>query len=144
GLMLYSNGGIAGVPLTAGTTSFTVRATDGASPPATKTLSIAIVGGPLTITTTTLPAGVVGNTYTQYLAASGGKPPYNWSVSSGSLPPVLLLSNNGAEGAGAVIMGPLTTAGTFNFTVRLTDSVATSVTQPFTLPVETQVRVTPI
>jgi len=41
-------------------------------------------------------------------------------------------------------MGPLTTAGTFNFTVRLTDSVATSVTQPFTLPVETQVRVTPI
>lgn len=143
GLILYSStGAIAGVPLTAGTSSFTVRATDGASPPVTQTLSLTITGGPLTITTATLPAGIVGSFYVQNLGASGGKPPYTWSIASGSLPPGLSISGNGTAGAGAVIMGTLTTTGTFNFTVRLTDSAVTSVTQAFSLPVETQVRIT--
>ena len=137
GLTFSSSGYIFGVPLTAGTTGFTVRATDGASPPATQTLSLTIAGGPLAISASTLPAGVVGNMYTQYLAASGGKPPYNWSIASGSLPPGLSITSN----VGAVIMGTLTATGNFNFTVRVTDSAGTFATQPFSLPVETQLRV---
>ncbi len=142
GLTLFgADGVISGTPLTAGTTSFTLRATDGASPPAAQALTLTITGGALTITTTNLPAGIVGNSYTQYLAGSGGKPPYSWSLASGSLPPGLSLSNNGTDGAGAVIMGTLTTVGNFNFTVRLADSAATFATQPYALPVETQLNI---
>src|SRR5262249_40884177 len=53
---------ISGTPTTAGTVSFTVRATDtGTPPPQTdqKTLSITINPAPVSITTASLPAGVV-------------------------------------------------------------------------------------
>ena len=39
-------------------------------------------------------------------------------------------------------MGTLTTVGTYNFTARVTDSVGTFATQPFSVPVETQLRIT--
>jgi len=42
--------------------------------------------GPLQITTTVLPYGMVGNSYNQQLNASGGQPPYGWSLTPGSLP----------------------------------------------------------
>ena len=45
------------------------------------------VGQPkVTITTTTLPSGTVGVSYSQALATTGGKAPYTWSVSAGALP----------------------------------------------------------
>lgn len=72
--------------------------------------------GPLDIMTTSLPNAAVGEFYTTTLTATGGLPPYTWSVSSGSLPPGLSLSSSG------VISGTPTTAGTFNFTIQVTDS----------------------
>lgn len=50
------------------------------------------VGTPLSITTPSLPNGTVGSAYSQSLAASGGVPPYTWSVSSGALPGGLSLT----------------------------------------------------
>jgi len=75
--------------------------------------------GPLTINTTALAGGTVGTGYNQSLSASGGTPPYGWSLVQGlgTLPPGLSLSASG------VITGSPTTAGTYNFTVRVTDSV---------------------
>lgn len=73
---------------------------------------------PPRITTTTLPDGTVGNSYTTTVVATGGTGAPTWSVSAGALPPGLTL--NGATGA---IAGTPTTEGTFNFTVRATDSV---------------------
>ncbi|WP_366215033.1 putative Ig domain-containing protein, partial [Arthrobacter sp. SRS-W-1-2016] len=46
--------------------------------------------GPLAITTTTLPAGTVGNAYRTYLTATGGTGPYTWNT-TGALPPGLHL-----------------------------------------------------
>ena len=76
--------------------------------------------GPLTIVTSSLGGGVVGTLYSQSLSASGGTLPYTWSLvqGQGTLPPGLSLS------AGGVITGAPTTAGTYNFTVRVTDNVA--------------------
>ena len=66
-----------------------------------------------------LPAGSVsvGGAYpSTTLSASGGTAPYTWAVTSGNLPAGLTLSGSG------VISGSPTTAGTFSFTVTVTDS----------------------
>ncbi len=72
-----------------------MKVTDSASASATAALSITINPPNLQITTSSLPAGIVGTTYSQVLAASGGTPPYGWSIASGSLPAGLTLAANG-------------------------------------------------
>ena len=52
---------------------------------------------PPSITTTSLPGGTVGSSYSGSLAATGGATPYTWSISSGSLPSGLFL--NASTGA---------------------------------------------
>lgn len=72
---------------------------------------------PLTIGTTSLADGTVGQTYSATLAATGGHTPYAWSVVSGTLPGGLTL--NAATGA---LTGTPTTLGTSAFTVGVTDT----------------------
>ena len=72
---------------------------------------------PVVITTTSLNSGGVGSAYSATLAASGGVTPYTWSITSGSLPAGLVL--NAGNGT---ISGTPTAVGTFNFTVRASDS----------------------
>jgi len=118
GLSLSSAGVISGTPTAQGTSNFTVRVTDSSNPAqsATKALSLSVVN-PVKITTASaLPAASVGVAYSTTLAAKGGTPPYTWSVTSGALPPGLSLSGSG------VISGKPTTKGTFNFTVKVTDT----------------------
>ena len=69
------------------------------------------------ITTSTLADGLTRSPYTQTLIETGGTAPLNWSISLGSTPPGLTLSSAG------VLSGIPTSAGTFNFTVRLNDGV---------------------
>jgi hypothetical protein len=71
----------------------------------------------LTITTMSLPNGAVGSAYNQTVQASGGQPPYSWSVSSGSLPAALALSSH----TGA-ISGTPAAEGISNFTIQVGDS----------------------
>jgi Putative Ig domain/Ig-like domain from next to BRCA1 gene/Matrixin len=76
--------------------------------------------GPLSITTASLSGGTVGAAYSQTLAASGGTLPYTWSLASGSgpLPTGLTLNSLG------VIAGTPSAAGTYNFTVKVTDAAS--------------------
>ena len=71
---------------------------------------------PPTITTETLPVGKVGYGYNQTLEATGAYP-MTWSLESGALPNGLTLT------PGGVITGTPTTVGTFNFTVKATNSL---------------------
>ncbi len=71
---------------------------------------------PLAITSTSLPDGILGFTYSATLAAGGGNTPYSWSITSG-LPPGLTLNNN----SGA-ITGTPTMAGYYSFTVQVSDA----------------------
>jgi hypothetical protein len=95
---------------------------------ASAVITMAAPGG-LTITTTSLPAGIQGESYNQTLTATGGTGSVTWSiVSPGVLPPVLSL--NSATGA---IIGTPTTLGSANFTVMATAS--NTATQPLTIQI---------
>jgi subtilisin family serine protease len=87
----------------------------------------------LAITTTSLPGGTAGQAYSQSVTATGGTTPYSWSVVSGSLPPGLSLSPTGTPSA--TLSGTPTTAGTYNFTVQVTDNAAATDTQALSVTV---------
>ena len=63
-------------------------------------------------------SGQVGVAYSSAVVASGGTSPYTFMISSGSLPPGLTL--NPSTGA---ITGSPTTAGTYSYTAKVTDSL---------------------
>src|SRR5262245_31272951 len=102
----------AGVVTAEATGTTTISATLGS---VTGSTGLTIVSGPLTITTTALPAGTLGFAYSATLAATGGPPPYTWSIASGALPAGLTLA-----ASTGVISGTPTATGTSNFTVRVT------------------------
>jgi len=117
GLTLSDSGDISGTPTAAGTTNFTVTATDSSTPPQTAKQALTItINSKLVITSTSLPNGLVSTAYSTTLASSGGAGTITWSVSSGSLPAGLALSGGGT------ISGTPTTAGTSSFTVQAKDS----------------------
>src|SRR6185503_18420907 len=118
GLSLAAGGMISGTPGSAGSSNFTVRVTDRASNSTTAMLSMTINPPVLTITTSSLPAGIVGVAYSQTLGAAGGSPPYSWLVSGGSLPAGLNLA------AGGTISGTPGTPVASSFMVRVTDSAS--------------------
>src|SRR3984885_2057553 len=121
GLTLSAAGVISGTPTASGTANFTVTVTDSETPTAkTAAANLSIVVNPdLSVTTASLPAGVIGSNYSQTLAAAGGITPYTWSITTGSLPTGLSL--NGSTG---VISGKPsgTFTGTVSFTVTVTDN----------------------
>jgi hypothetical protein len=76
---------------------------------------------PLQITTTSLPNGTNGVFYSQTLQASGGTPPYSWSIPnySASLPANLSFATNG------ILSGtPATMANTYYFDIIVTDAAS--------------------
>jgi hypothetical protein len=113
---------ILGTPTQAGTFNFTLGASDAApgsyQQSFTQNFTIVVVPTPaLAITSTTLPTPQVTVAYSQILTATGGTVPYNWSISTGSLPPGLsLVASTG------VISGTPTTRGSSTFTATVTDS----------------------
>src|SRR5262249_31369210 len=80
-------------------------------------LQTAVVAGPLSITTGSLPNGAQNVAYSATLAASGGTTPYTWSVTAGSLPAGLTLASSTG-----VMSGTPTGTGTSTFTVQVTDA----------------------
>ncbi|HZD45353.1 MAG TPA: hypothetical protein VE109_04680, partial [Acidobacteriaceae bacterium] len=54
---------------------------------ASGSLTLAISGGTLKITTTTAAVGMVGTAYNFQMAATGGVPPYTWATATGSTLP---------------------------------------------------------
>ena len=64
-----------------------------------------------------LPAATIGAAYNASISVSGGKAPYTFSVSSGTLPPGLSLSP-----ATGLIAGTPTSSGSFSFSVSASDA----------------------
>jgi len=71
--------------------------------------------------------GYLQRAYTAVLSASGGLPPYKWSLSSGQLPPGLVL--NAATGA---ISGTPSLGGQFTATLTATDASGYTASKTFT------------
>jgi hypothetical protein len=74
-----------------------------------------------------LPQGMAGVPYAGSIAATGGTPPYTFTIISGALPAGLTFSPGRSFG------GTPAAFGTFKFTVRVTDSAAGAYTGDFTL-----------
>ncbi|MFY9804360.1 MAG: Ig domain-containing protein [Candidatus Acidiferrales bacterium] len=80
----------------------------------TATVSIVL---PVTFTTTTWPNGSNGVQYSATVVTTGGVPPVQYSLASGSLPAGLTINTAGT------ILGTPTSHGTSTFTIKATDNV---------------------
>ncbi|WP_345636969.1 putative Ig domain-containing protein [Rugosimonospora acidiphila] len=122
-----STGLLSGTPTAAGSFTFTVRVTDASSVSATQPVTLTIAAAP-TLTFPDPPAGKQYEPYQYQLTVTGGTAPFTWSVSAGSLPAGLsLVPSTG------LLSGTPTAAGSFTFTVRVTDGFGQSATRPVTL-----------
>ncbi|MBB3609589.1 putative Ig domain-containing protein [Rhizobium sp. BK602] len=123
-----TTGAISGTPTGAGTYNFTITATDsstGTGPfTSSRAYSITVAAPTISVSPSSLSAGVVGTAYSQTITASGGTSSYSFAVTAGALPAGLTLSSGGA------LSGTPTAGGNFNFTVTATDS-STGTGAPF-------------
>lgn len=111
---------ITGTPTTAGTYSnVTLKVTDSSAPTLSATnpkpITIVITAAPLQITSTSLPAGVINQSYSTQVGSTGGLGPFFWSATG--LPGGLSLNQ-----ANGTITGSPNATGSFNVTVTLEDS----------------------
>lgn len=117
------------------TAAYEVRAFDASSTysgfSSSASVTTAVVGTPLRITTLALPNGIVSVAYSTTMAATGGTPPYTWALVAG--PDWISLSSGG------VLSGTPPTAGVVGteITVSVTDSAGppATVQQTYTLTV---------
>lgn len=119
---------VTGTPTKVETRTFTVQVRDGAGDEAQQAFSLTIDPAlPLVITAgSCCQAGTVGTPYHVNFFASGGVQPYNWSITSGQIPPGLTLAPRPPAG----LSGTPMTAGNFTFTVTVTDKAGTQTTEP--------------
>lgn len=118
GLTLSSAGVISGTSTTVGAgISFTVKATDSVGTSATQTYAAGIqIVAKLTITTSTLPAAVVGVAYNGVVNFTGGVAPYTCSLNTGVLPSWATL---GLAGNTCTITGTPNAASSTTFTIQV-------------------------
>jgi hypothetical protein len=122
GLNLSPTGEISGTPIAEETATFTVTATNGILPDATKELSLTITSTPesLVITNDNFPVGSINTAYSQTLSVSGvGQ--VSWSITSGTLPAGLTLNASTGE-----ISGTPTSPGRKTFTATASNSASTT------------------
>jgi large repetitive protein len=115
-----------GTPTTAGQFPVGISVTDSGGGAATKTFVLTVLPAALSITTASLPNGQVGVAYSAQVSATGGVPPYNFTV--GGFPGVT------ASAAGA-LAGTPTTAGTFSISATVTDTAGSKATQTYSVTI---------
>jgi len=142
GLSMNSAGQISGQPTAATHSVITVSVADSSSASASAQASLAIdvaavpsqppttQTSSLQITTTQLPSATTDAPYSASLTATGGTPPYVWSLGSGTLPDGLTMSSTG------VISGQPTAATHSILTIDVSDSSAVPVTAETSLAVD--------
>ena len=133
GLSLSTTGAFNGAPTTASTYNFSVRVTDsstGDGPSFKDTVYTLVVNAPqLAFALSSLPQSSTATGYTQRLQVSGGAAPYSFAVSGGALPAGLLLASDGS------FSGTPQGAGSYGFTVTVTDANGFTASQAYTLQV---------
>lgn len=117
GMSINNSGQVLGFLGSAGVFQFTVTVTDANTQSDSRQLSLIVNTTPsnLQVSSTNLGNATTGAPYVAQLTASGGLPPYSWSVASG-LPTGLVVS------AAGVISGIPSQAGNFVFLATVTDA----------------------
>ncbi|HBY62448.1 MAG TPA: hypothetical protein DEH78_21710, partial [Solibacterales bacterium] len=134
GLTLSPAGVVGGTPSSAGTFRFTVRVRDFAGSTAVRAITLTIVNtSRLTMNgPQVLAAATAGVDYSASFTATGGSPPYRWSLEASTAAPGLALSSAG------VLSGRPTAAGSYTLFVEVRDSASAVVTRGFGLLVRGQ------
>jgi uncharacterized protein (TIGR03437 family) len=131
GLSLAANGALTGTPSATGSYAFTARVTDANGCAGERPYTIVINDNTdcavVTVAPATLPAATTNAAYNQSFTATGGTAPYSFSLTSGLLPSGLTLLSNGT------LSGAVTTAGSYNFTVRANDARGCQGSRAYTL-----------
>ncbi|WP_193556118.1 S-layer homology domain-containing protein, partial [Paenibacillus ginsengarvi] len=132
GMALTSSGVFSGAPTVAGSYTFTLRVTDDQPANANQSFTVVIEPPePLKFGTTSLPNGKVGAAYTPVTIESfGGFGKHTYSLVSGALPVGMALTSSGS------FSGSPTVAGSYTFTVRVTDDQPATANQSFTVVIE--------
>ena len=121
GLTLNTTTGlVSGTPTQAADYSFTVRVADSTllqQQTAMALLDASVQAPLLTIATEGVPNGIAGQPYCVQFAATGGTPPYAWSVVEGLLPPDLSL-----DPSTGTLSGIPSLVGDYSFTIQVADS----------------------
>jgi len=141
-------GGTPGQPGIEGGSSFTVQGTGDQGQPLYQAYSIAVDQNvPLAVNASggsTLSPAMAGGAYAQNFFLSGGAAPYTWAVAAGQLPPGLALQTFGdPRDASDELAGTPATAGTYTFTMRVSDYDGQQATQQFSLTVDPPLQITP-
>jgi large repetitive protein len=135
-------GGTAAQPGTEPTYTFTVQGTGDQGQPFYQVFSITVdPSQPLAVVLpgsgSALTPGTTGQAYAQNFFLSGGAGPFTWSLASGQLPPGLSLQTfSDPRDAGDELAGTPTRAGTYTFTMKVTDYDGQQATQQFTLTIQ--------
>lgn len=143
GISISSAGVISGTATAAGTYPVTLRVTDASTGAGSwfelEGYTLTVTFPPtIVVSPATVPAAAVGAAYSQTFTASGGTGPYSFAISAGGLPAGLTLD----AGSGA-LTGTPTAGGTFNFTVRATDSDSLTGSRAYSLTVAAPTIVLP-
>ncbi|MCC8671665.1 putative Ig domain-containing protein [Xanthomonas arboricola] len=125
GLTLASNGTLSGTATVEGSFNFTVTATDAGSFTGDQAYSLTVAGPNLVLPASSLPAGTAGQAYSAAITpATGGTAPYSYAVTAGALPTGVVV-----DVATGALSGTPTVAGTFNFTLTVSDSTPSPAAQ---------------
>jgi len=126
-----SSDGTFTAPATSNGAHITITATSVTDPAQHATSSVTIqLPSKLEVATSTLSAAVVNTAYEASIAAAGGTQPYQWTISSGTLPSGMQL-----QGTTGALVGTTSQVGQYSFTAKVTDAASNSATQPLTLVV---------
>ncbi|HUQ94529.1 MAG TPA: putative Ig domain-containing protein [Bryobacteraceae bacterium] len=132
GLVLDSSTGVLrGTPTASGNFTIVVQAADNSGLTASKTFTLTVSPPLLSITTDAVFPGVTGGAYAQSFSATGGVPPYRWSILSGA--PAAGLTLDSSTGA---LSGTPQITGSFTFVIQVADITGATVSKPFTMVVE--------
>ena len=112
-----ADGDLFGTPRRSGTFGVQVTVQDDSRTQATGLFNLVIQPSAVVITTERAPDGRVNESYSTGFTATGGLPPYRFSVASGSLPSGLALSANG------LLTGIPGEAGSYQFSIQAVDSL---------------------
>ncbi|MEA9561738.1 putative Ig domain-containing protein [Xanthomonas campestris pv. campestris] len=125
GLTLASNGTLSGTATVEGSFNFTVTATDAGSFTANQAYSLTVAAPNLVLPASSLPAGTAGQAYSASITpATGGTAPYSYALTAGALPAGVVV-----DVATGGLSGTPTVAGTFNFTLTVSDSTPSPAAQ---------------